>query len=92
MRYTVAPRAGAWIETADPSLMGRVTTSHPVRVRGLKQEMGHVEGSAVVAHRAQMVVLGRQAQPYREGPQCKNLKIIWYLEYLLRYSLHVCLY
>ncbi len=33
----VAPRAGAWIETIFGSRSYRSVTSHPVRVRGLKQ-------------------------------------------------------
>jgi len=36
-RANVAPRAGAWVETM-PSIMSNITSSsHPVRVRGLKR-------------------------------------------------------
>ena len=33
---TVAPRAGAWIETCPLCLTAKSAKSHPVRVRGLK--------------------------------------------------------
>ena len=33
---TVAPRAGAWIETPKTCEIGIIAVSHPVRVRGLK--------------------------------------------------------
>jgi len=35
-KYRVAPRAGAWIETLSPVRWFHSSTSHPVRVRGLK--------------------------------------------------------
>mgnify|MGYP007061466955 CR=1 FL=1 len=36
-RHRVAPRAGAWIETFTQAIYSLIgTTSHPVRVRGLK--------------------------------------------------------
>ncbi len=34
----VAPHAGAWIETVSFDLIIRLHTSHPMRVRGLKQQ------------------------------------------------------
>ena len=33
---SVAPRAGAWIETIDTLAVSTMMSSHPVRVRGLK--------------------------------------------------------
>ena len=36
MGATVAPRAGAWIETSDTQMSAGMVMSHPVRVRGLK--------------------------------------------------------
>ena len=36
-RLAVAPRVGAWIETAFASLVLVLPSSHPVWVRGLKQ-------------------------------------------------------
>ncbi len=37
VKRSVAPRAGAWIETFDLEFSGNADKSHPVRVRGLKQ-------------------------------------------------------
>ena len=35
--YAVAPHAGAWIETTKAESASGLQTSHPMRVRGLKQ-------------------------------------------------------
>ena len=35
----VAPHAGAWIETLRPGALNRRMASHPMRVRGLKQQI-----------------------------------------------------
>ena len=39
MRLSVAPLAGAWIETAKESGKGVAIESHPLRVRGLKLDL-----------------------------------------------------
>ena len=36
--YSVAPHAGAWIETSHMELKHSADSSHPTRVRGLKQQ------------------------------------------------------
>ena len=38
--FWVAPRVGAWIETSSSATMPRMAQSHPVWVRGLKQDHG----------------------------------------------------
>ena len=50
---SVAPRAGAWIETGLLPRTHRRSRSHPVRVRGLKP------------HDEQMKILGRMSHPVR---------------------------
>ena len=47
---TVAPRAGAWIETLIVRSCACVISSHPVRVRGLKPLKSLTLTSALVSH------------------------------------------
>ena len=50
---SVAPHAGAWIETTDTDVVSSIVTSHPTRVRGLKHdETDHAKKGAHVAPHA----------------------------------------
>ena len=47
---SVAPRAGAWIETSEQSVVSVAVVSHPVRVRGLKQQIIWDNDAYIVSH------------------------------------------
>ena len=40
----VAPHAGAWIETHNCVYLADLAVSHPMRVRGLKHNLGNLDG------------------------------------------------
>ena len=50
MAIFVAPRVGAWIETFTRSFCAFIPSSHPVWVRGLKQETPLTFLNAVLSH------------------------------------------
>ena len=46
----VAPHAGAWIETAYKHQVGLNKWSHPMRVRGLKQNNSFATANNIMSH------------------------------------------
>ena len=66
----VAPRAGAWIETSVILSVGPIASSHPVRVRGLKQALRALQPVLLLSHPVRVRGLKHQV------PRMRPIKLL----------------